>query len=671
MIVQVPQFHVLEPINPPVLAMWMPTIKEEDSRDLEACETSRSLTFKEEDSRDLEACETSRSLTSWEASSAQEFDCCECIDEKKLPSRRTKRRVGTMLACLLLVLLLLAVAMILGVALLRVGSAAPAESSPMPSSHSKRQRLGANDSQQQKEEDLIRVQVSYNTQRGKRLAAACAESIIENDNANSSLLILATRTCLDQLYLEESDIDSIEEDHPVEGQSVFDVPSMSRGTLEVIPWGISMIQADSVEMGSDANETIVCIADSGIELNHPDFDPDYITGEDAVLRTGQVWKWNEDKSGHGTHIAGIIAATQNNDIGVTGAAGRIRLHIVRALDDQAQGYESDMRRAINSCVDAGAKIINLSLGMSNISSTTEDLLNHVVDDLGKIVIAASGNSGTTQKFYPAAHPKVISVGAVKDDGERWSGSTMNDQLELSAPGQKVLSTTVSSSAVQTVGFEHAAKYLEGSSHVSVTGTLKDCGNGSNQCPRNRNGICLLRLESENSVVLDMMLENCAKSRAQGAIIYKAAGNSYGTWVQHTTLSAVVVQRSVGEVLIKDNLGEKVTIGDVDGDNVEYTYSEMTGTSMAAPHVAAAAALIWSHFGTSCSNHQIRYALAHSAVHPNNNAVTSGENQKCDSMYGHGVVKVQDAFNFLSTHDCSTWDVALLSQGGCTTTSVVV
>ena len=611
---------------------------------------------------DIEACE----VWTEDNSSFGDQSTQDGLDEESLPSRRPIRLVGTVSACLLLVILLVALAMTLTFALVQEGHTTPTEATSLPS-HSRRQRLGANDiTSSNDEEDIIRVQVLYKTERGERIAAACAQSVIENHDDTSELVMLAPRSCLKELHLEESDIERIEEDHPVEGQSAIDLSTtMSRSNLEVTPWGISMIQADSVEMGNDANETIVCIADSGIELNHPDFNPDYITGEDAVLRTGQVWKWNEDKSGHGTHVAGIIAATQNNDMGVTGA-GRIRLHIVRALDDQARGYESDMRRAINSCVDAGAKIINLSLGMSSISSTTEDLLDHVVDDLGMIVIAASGNSGTTQKFYPAAHPKVISVGAVKDDGLRWVGSTKNDQMELSAPGQKVLSTTVSSSAVQTDGFAHAAKYMEGSSHEPVTGTLKDCGNGSTKCPRNRNGICLLRLESESSVVLDMMLENCAQSRAQGAIVYKGVGNSYSTWVQHTTLSAVVVQRSVGEALINSNIGKVVTIGDVDGDKVEYTYSEMTGTSMAAPHVAAATALVWSHFSTSCSNHQIRYALAHSAFNPN-----ATEEQKCDEAYGHGVVQVQDAYDFLSTHDCSTWDVALLSKGGCTTTSVVV
>ena len=570
---------------------------------------------------DLEACEVCSQASTVDTSSDKSYQ--EHNQEEQSSKRPTWFLATAFVSSLLFIMILAA---------LTLSKENNGSYSNVPSSsQSRHQRLGSNSgstSSSYEQDDMLRVQLSYHSELGQQKAEACAQLMIENRDDNNELVMLASRKCLMELEL-ESEIEQIEEDFPVEGQSADDLPSMGRRNLDLTPWGISMIQADSMETGSDANETIVCIADTGIAIDHPDFDPEYITGEDTVFPSGEVWKWNEDKSGHGTHVAGTIAATQENGIGITGA-GRIRLHIVRALDDQAKGYESDMRRAINSCVEAGAKIINLSLGMRAMSSTTEQLLDHVVDDLGVLVIAASGNSGLNEKFYPASHPKVISVAAVKDNGDRWSRSTMSDQVELSAPGYKVMSTTVSSSAVQTDDFAYKAKYLEGSSHEPVTGTLKDCGNGSNQCPRNRNGICLLRLESVNSEDVDAMLDRCSSSRATGAIIYNSLGNSYNNWVQHTTLSVVVVPRYVGESLLSSNLGDDVTIGDVNADEIEYAYAEMSGTSMAAPHVAAAAALVWSHFGSTCSNHQIRYALAHSAFNPD-----ATEEVKCDQNYGHG------------------------------------
>ena len=150
-------------------------------------------------------------------------------------------------------------------------------------------------------------------------------------------------------------------------------------------------------------------------------------------------------------------------------------------------------------------------------------------------------------------------------------------------------------------------------------------------------------------------------------------NMPSVWQQRTTEVRTGLQSKHGHDMQGFSLRvpcstwkKDVTIGDVNADEIEYAYAEMSGTSMAAPHVAAAAALVWSHFGSTCSKHQIRYALAHSALNPD-----ATEEVKCDQNYGHGVVKAQDAYDFLLTHDCSTWDVALLSHGGCTTTSVVI
>ena len=296
------------------------------------------------------------------------------------------------------------------------------------------------------------------------------------------------------------------------------------------------------------------------------------------------------------------------------------------------------------------------------SKQTEEYITHVVDDLGAMIIAASGNSRSDEKFYPAAHPKVISVGGVMEDGFHWPGSTYGDQLELVAPAYRVFSTTVSTSSVQTESFTRSAFYLDGSRHMPVAGKLVDCGNGSKRCRRNPGGICLLCLESDDPSVLDDMLKTCRRSKAEGAIIYKGEGTDLNSWAQQTTLSAVVVQQSMGAFL-KELEGEVVYIGDTHNDGKEFTYSQMTGTSMSVPHVAAAAALVWSHFGQeSCTNHQIRYALARKAYHPD-----ATKNRACDEVYGHGIVKAKDAYKYLSRKGCSNLEVPV-SSGGCGTTS---
>ena len=130
---------------------------------------------------------------------------------------------------------------------------------------------------------------------------------------------------------------------------------------EMIPEAVTMIQAHQLDLGSDA--PTICICDSGYALGHPDLpQPPQVQGTNMVLNNGRVLKWDEDHTGHGTESASIIAAVEGNDQGLRGASPGVRLHITRGLDDDKRSTVSQMFRAIQQCVEAGAQIINLSLG---------------------------------------------------------------------------------------------------------------------------------------------------------------------------------------------------------------------------------------------------------------------------------------------------------------------
>lgn len=114
-------------------------------------------------------------------------------------------------------------------------------------------------------------------------------------------------------------------------------------------------------------------------------------------------------------------------------------HIAKALGDDGRGSASTVIEGIEGCLEAGAKVITLSLGGGKRSSMQETLFKQAYDD-GVLIFAASGNSGTNVLEYPASYPYVISVAAVDEEEKYASFSNFNDQVELVAPGVNIKST---------------------------------------------------------------------------------------------------------------------------------------------------------------------------------------------------------------------------------------
>lgn len=509
-----------------------------------------------------------------------------------------------------------------------------------------------------------RIIAKFHGRRGERLIKKCANKIFQ-DNGEGMIIVQGNGNCMQTLQ-DDPDVQA-DFDFPVQalGTVTTTTTTRKRRLKEVTPWGLEMIHADKLQAGD--HEITICLVDTGIAVGHPDFDQNQITGVDSKpFYVQEPWRWNLDRSGHGTHIAGTLAALAGNGIGIQGA-GQFRLHVTRGINDQGEGYESDVRNAIQQCVEAGANVINLSLGSNFISGITENVINKVVNDEGILMIAAAGNNGGRVDAFPASHPSVISVGAVSEWGTRWSGSNYGDQLELSAPGSQILSTSVTTREVQVRQDDSSKKLsgfvIQGTGQGSVSGSLAYCSNGSSFCPNAQNNICVMVHEESSSI--QQMLKNCQDSNGMGAIIFDTHGNGQSTWsvtggVSSIFIPAMGVNRKVGIDLIRNRLGEQVTIGDT-STTMEYSYEELNGTSMATVHVTAAAALVWSHFGPTCSNHQIRYALDISAQ-----AAPDSKDGDCTENYGYGIVDAIAAFEWLQKNDCVDWQIPHLSEGGCTT-----
>ncbi|MDD4096020.1 MAG: S8 family serine peptidase [Oscillospiraceae bacterium] len=196
---------------------------------------------------------------------------------------------------------------------------------------------------------------------------------------------------------------------------------------------LDMEAAWNYTTGSEA--VFVAVIDSGVDRSHPDL-------MDADIRNGYDFSADDavygDYSGHGTAVTGVIAATMNNGIGITGLSPDVVI-IPYCVEDSYGNISSyDTATAIYLAADLGCKVINLSLGGGS-SSLEEEAVLYAYDQ-GCIIVAAAGNNGDGTYIYPAAYDVVISVGSVDEDYLRSDFSNCNNRLDVMAPGEYILTT---------------------------------------------------------------------------------------------------------------------------------------------------------------------------------------------------------------------------------------
>ncbi|TQV81443.1 S8 family serine peptidase [Aliikangiella coralliicola] len=230
---------------------------------------------------------------------------------------------------------------------------------------------------------------------------------------------------------------------------------------ETTPYGITMVQAPQVSDSKTSNRK-VCIMDTGYTLNHPDLPSSGITGDDGH-GSNDTGNWYQDGHGHGTHVAGTIAALGGNGQGVVGVnpSGNLGLHIVKVFDDSGSwAYGSDLVAAINQCTAAGANVISMSLGGSNSSNAERSAFNSA-NSRGVLSIAAAGNAGNSSLSYPASYDSVVSVAAVDSAGNKASFSQYNSQVEISGPGVNTNSTWNNNGYKSISGTSMATPHVSG------------------------------------------------------------------------------------------------------------------------------------------------------------------------------------------------------------------
>jgi type VII secretion-associated serine protease mycosin len=207
--------------------------------------------------------------------------------------------------------------------------------------------------------------------------------------------------------------------------------------LRTAQWALDELGFESVRAAVEPSGVTVAVIDTGVDADHEDLAGAVLPGWDAIAGTRGA---DTDRYGHGTHVAGIVAAVAGNGLGGSGAAAGVHILPVRVLDEEGKGWSSTIADGIRWAADHGADVINLSLGGTTPSGVYRAAIDYAVNTRGVVVVASAGNdyqNGNPME-YPASDPDAIAVGASTASGARASFSSTGSYVALAAPGTSIL-----------------------------------------------------------------------------------------------------------------------------------------------------------------------------------------------------------------------------------------
>ncbi|KFA90635.1 hypothetical protein Q664_27645 [Archangium violaceum Cb vi76] len=444
------------------------------------------------------------------------------------------------------------------------------------------------------------------------------------------------------------------------------LPTTKAGSVGEYTGSVRMVQAPQVwdanedgelDTGAPVGEGIrVCVIDSGLDRRHPELTIPYVGGYDFVDEDEDPSDETEGVRGigHGTHVAGIIAAqlasggatlSGMNQGGMVGVAPGVELLIARVLNVHETASIGAVLSALEWCVKNNARIASLSLGATmDLGKTARDAFQ-AAQDQGLLLVAASGNDSSPDHEaplgYPAAYPSVLAVGAVDRNGEVASFSNRGNGLSLVAPGVDVLSSismqAATVSSLDAEGAEYNSRSLFFSPPGEYSGTLVDCGQGEAYGCKGSTCdgfVAYVRLTGDSRA--SRAAQNVMKQGAR-AIIFGTDYSENESWMKFldgpglSWVPSLAVGRE-SRAAVLDQLGRPVHVKLRGVD-----YAEFPGTSMAAPHVSAVAALVWSA-RPELTAAQVRTLLERTAK----DLGDTGH----DARYGYGLVQAKAALDAL-------------------------
>ncbi|MBI2023104.1 S8 family serine peptidase [Candidatus Giovannonibacteria bacterium] len=242
----------------------------------------------------------------------------------------------------------------------------------------------------------------------------------------------------------------------VEDDAIVTTQALRAAALQVLPWGIDRVDAENVwSLGNTGDTVKVGVIDTGISSSHPELKANIKGGYNAINRKKS---WNDD-NGHGSHVAGIIAAI-NDAYGVVGAAPFADLYAIKVLNANGSGYISDVIEGIDWARTNGMNVINLSLGSTSDISAMHTAVTNAYN-AGVVIVAAAGNSGGSV-IYPAAYPEVIAVSATDQNNILAGWSSRGPEVDIAAPGVGIYSTYKGTGYATLSGTSMATPHVTGS-----------------------------------------------------------------------------------------------------------------------------------------------------------------------------------------------------------------
>jgi len=303
---------------------------------------------------------------------------------------------------------------------------------------------------------------------------------------------------------------------------------VGQNAMQTMGWHITAFNLPEVWKITQGENVTVAIIDTGCDLTHPDLVSNLVEGKNFVEPNMPP----EDSSNHGTHIAGILAAN-NDDFGVVGVSPKTKIMPLKVLNSYGIGTPDAIAEAIHYAVDNGADLISMSLGARNPIQKVYDAIVYANSKKVTCFVAAGNAGSSKQLLYPAAYSECISIGAVDENSMRADFSCTGPNLDFVAPGVKIFSCIPKSSYGFLSGTSMSCPFALGVAALVLSQKRQED-------PNIRLGIDDFRsILKQNTLSIKNLDSNLDK---QGSRFWQGMGiinpNEFQEWVEYRTVDTI-------------------------------------------------------------------------------------------------------------------------------------